>query len=167
MLLPKTIDTFGIWTQYTGFCFYEPHDILLRNGVMLYSMLPQEKEWVCNSTDIESWDKFTHYCKLQNTLGIKNEDVVAVKLLTDHDIEVRKIKWGTGKLRLDRIGNTYGDGVEHVTIRRDHLIKDHQVRETVNEIRDIAVKYGASQQLRAHVEKCFKNTFRHLFYNPK
>lgn len=167
MQLPKTMDTFGIWTQYTGFCFYEPHDILLQNGTIFQSMTPNENEWRCIDTDVKSWETFIAYCESYDTTGVNRDHVVAVRMLTDLDIETRHIRWATGKLRLDRIRQTYGEGVEHVIMRRNHLLKDHQVREAINELRNIAAKYGATQQLRAHVEKCFKETFKHLFYNPK
>lgn len=167
MNLPKTIKTFGIWTQYTGFCFYEPHDILLKNGVTLNSMLPGEYFWQCLSHEMETWEKFTTYCDANKSVGIQHDDVVAVRLITDDDIEARELTWAKGQLRLDRIKQTYGDGVEYVIFRRDKLLKDHEVREVINELRNIAAKYGATQQLRSHVGKCFKDTFRHLFYNPK
>lgn len=167
MHLPKAIHTFGIWTQYTGFCFYEPYDILLQNGTIFKSMTPNEKEWRCIDTDIASWETFVTYCERFDTTGVLRENVVAVRLLTDRDIEERHIRWATGKLRLDRIKQTYGDGIEFTILRRNYLLKDHQIRETINELRSVAVKYGATQQLRTHIEKCFKETFKHLFYNPK
>lgn len=164
-ILPKTIDTFGIWTQYTNFRFKEPHDILLKDGLMILSAYPNGDGWSLRGEDKASWTAFKTYCDYYKSDYIKDSDVVAVRLLTDKDIEERNLEWFTGKERMDRIQQYHAEGREHVIFPRNHLIKDHVIRDFINDIRDTCVKYGATQQLRAHISKTTKETFGDFLYN--
>lgn len=163
--LPKTIDTFGVWTQYTNFRFKEPHDILLKDGYLLLSAYPNGAGWSLRGDDKQSWELFKTYCNRYKIDSIRDSDVVAVRLLTDEDIEKRNLDWEVGKERLNRIHEYHADGRGHVILPVDALVKDDVVREFVNEIRNVCVKYGATQQLRAHVSRLTKTTFSNLFYN--
>lgn len=163
VMLPKTIHTFGVWTQYTNFRFKEPHDILLRDGKILLSAYPNGGGWSLRGSDKQSWKLFEDFRKEHNCDWIEDSEVVAVRLLTDEDIISRKLEWFTGADRLKRINEYHAEGRAHVILPKDYLVKDDQVREFVNDVRDIAVKYGASQQLRAQVSKKIKEVFKNLF----
>lgn len=58
-------------------------------------------------------------------------------------------------------GNAYADPLREVTPLYTAppapvAMKDHQIRELVNELRDIAVKYHGSQQLREHIARTIR-----------
>lgn len=163
MLLPKTINTFGVWTQYANYRFKEPYDILLKDGKILLSAFPNGGGWGLRGDDKKSWELFNLFRKEHDCDWIEDSDVVAVRLLTDSDIEERGLTWFTGAARMKRINEYHAEGRAHVILPKDYLVKDDQVREFVNDVRDIAVKYGATQQLRAHVGKKIKEVFKNLF----
>lgn len=164
MLLPKAIDSFGIWMQFTGYYFYDIHDIFLKDGTLLKSMSPTENGWCIKGYDKASHLNYLDYCDNNNINGIYDSDIVAIKLLTDKEIKDRGLIWSTGEERLKRIKDSCGDGREYVIIDNNLLIKDHKIAQFVNDIRDIAVKYGATQQLREHVSKRTKKLLLNLMH---
>lgn len=153
-----------MWTQHTHFRFKEPHDVLLKNGDILLSAFPNGGGWSLRGDDKRSWSLFEAYRHAHHCDWIEDDEVVAIRLLTDEDIVERHLEWFTGANRIARINSYHAEGREHVIIPKNMLIKDHIVREFVNEIRDICVKYGATQQLRAHVSKLTKETFKSVLY---
>lgn len=164
MVLPKTIDTFGIWVQFTGYYFHELHDLFLNDGTIIKSAFPTETGWGLRGSDKDSWLYYIDYCSANNVVDLLNKDIVAIRLLTDKDIVERRLLWETGHKRLKRITDSFGEGKQYAMVDNNDLIKDHKIAIFVNDIRDIAVKYGASQQLREHVSRRTKKLLINLMY---
>lgn len=53
-----------------------------------------------------------------------------------------------------------GELTRVVTHHPNNELKDHQIRELVNELRDIAVQYHGTQQLREKIARAVNNSIR-------
>lgn len=53
-----------------------------------------------------------------------------------------------------------GELTRVVTNHPNNELKDHQIRELVNELRDIAVQYHGTQQLREKIARAVNNSVR-------
>lgn len=164
MLLPKAIDSLGIWIQFTGYYFYDMHDIFLKDGTILKSTTPTENGWCVKGHDKATHLNYIDYCDRNKISGIYDSDIVAIKRLTDKEIIDRQLLWPTGKERLKIIEDNNIVDKQYIIINRNHLIKDHQIASFVNDIREVAVKYGATQQLREHVSRLVKKLLLNLTY---
>lgn len=133
----------GVWKAYFGYRFKEPHDLMLSDGTILKSFYPNGNNWSPCLADNDSPVK-----ECNGITSVKDDQVVAFRLVTDEEVKERTLWHFTGKERIKRANSLYPQKPQWFVFDESELIKPHVYREMVNELRDIAKAKAHTEQLR-------------------
>lgn len=141
----------GVWVPYVGVRHKEPYDVLLKDGTILKSAYPNGIGWgPANSIELPpDWKGYIDK-------NLTDDDIVAMRMLTDDEIRDRGIIHGTGTLRVGR-QMSHKAFEQKVTIYHDSkLLKDDEVRDLVNALAETAVTHHDAGSLREVLSKQVK-----------
>lgn len=117
-------DTYNkdIWVDYNGWRMKDLYAIELTDGTIIPCAYPNGNGWSAfGKTDNSLIKKFLDTLETPDHRGIRDENVVKVKLLSDEDATYHGTYWGTGESRDKRNQSYFGGSFPDVIKTEDSI----------------------------------------------
>lgn len=146
----NTNPQYGVWVPFVGVRHKEPYDVLLKDGRIINSLYPNGVMWgpcACMKSLSEWVDSYP----------IHDDNIVALRMLTDEEIQTRDLIHTTGPARTARLISHQAFEQDVYVLHRSEMLDGNKVRNLVNVLTELAKTHHLSGSLREVISKRVKD----------